>query len=160
MLLGGLWHGAAWTFVLWGIYHGLLLGLHAAWKQLDSRPLPAPFAIAGTLLLVIAGWILFRANSVTQAFDLYAAMIGLRGLEPLTHYSQTLGLYMPALYGAFGGMHGLFFLLAAASIAILAPNSQSMPRPRHPASAAVLSLIVVITITTLRTEAPFLYYQF
>lgn len=160
MLLGGLWHGAAWTFVLWGVYHGLLLGLHAAWKHFDSRRLPAPIAIAGTLALVIFGWVLFRAHSAEQAFDLYAAMIGLRGMEPLTHYSQTLGLYLPALYGAFGGMHGLLFLLAAGALTLFSPNSQMIPRPRHPAIAAALSIIVVITITTLRTEAPFLYYQF
>lgn len=160
MLLGGLWHGAAWTFVLWGMYHGLLLGMHAAWRSADARPLPAPVAVPGTLLLVIAGWVLFRAHSVSQALDLYAAMLGLRGMEPLTHYSQTLGMYLPALYGAFGGMHGVVFLLAAGAWTVLAPNSQTIFRPQHPAFAAVLSIIVVFTITTLRTEAPFLYYQF
>ena len=160
MLLGGLWHGAAWTFVLWGIYHGVLLGLHAMWRHADARRLPALVAVPGTLLLVIVGWVLFRAHSVPQALDLYAAMAGLRGMEPLAHYSQTLGLYLPTLYGTFGGMHGLMFLIVATAWSILAPNSQSTARPKHPAFATVLSIIVVITITTLQTEAPFLYYQF
>jgi len=69
MLLGGLWHGASWTFAVWGLYHGLLLAAHRAVR------LPAwfgsaflrPFAVAGTFLLVSLGWVFFRAETFAGA---------------------------------------------------------------------------------------------
>ncbi|MFK7936110.1 MAG: MBOAT family protein, partial [Saprospiraceae bacterium] len=74
MLLGGLWHGAAWNFVLWGAYHGSLLAMHRAW----SRNIPALlnfqslvklrqlFSIALMFLFILYGWLLFRASSFEQ----------------------------------------------------------------------------------------------
>lgn len=160
MFLGGLWHGAAWTFVLWGLYHGTLLGLYAAWKSIDGRRAPSLLAVPGTMFLVVIGWVLFRADSISAAGEYYAAMFGLRGWEPLSYYSATLGLNLPAVYGAFGGMHGVASLAAVTLLAFFAPNSQSLRRPDHPLAAVALALIVVVTITTLEAEAPFLYYQF
>jgi alginate O-acetyltransferase complex protein AlgI len=77
MALGGLWHGARWTFVLWGVYHGLLLVAHKAWSDLARRS-PAlerarrtsayrAAAVAFTLLAVMIGWIPFRAPSLADA---------------------------------------------------------------------------------------------
>src|SRR4051812_20068857 len=74
--LTGAWHGAAWTFVLWGFYNGVLLvgerlGGVAA---LPERRLEVPRR-ALTFLLVVLGWVLFRSGSVGQAGDFYAAMV-------------------------------------------------------------------------------------
>jgi D-alanyl-lipoteichoic acid acyltransferase DltB (MBOAT superfamily) len=70
MLLGGLWHGAAWTFVVWGGYHGALLVLQRLFTN-DPSPSRGAAAIAlarlGTFHLVVAGWVLFRAPSLSQA---------------------------------------------------------------------------------------------
>jgi alginate O-acetyltransferase complex protein AlgI len=71
MVLGGLWHGAAWTFVLWGAYHGLLLAGHRFLAE--RRPARAPGRLAtvlaqvGTFHLVVFGWVLFRAPSLGDA---------------------------------------------------------------------------------------------
>ena len=69
MLLGGLWHGAAWTFVAWGAYHGLLLALHRAlpWPRWLGAPALAPLRVAFTFLCVMLGWVLFRARSLGDA---------------------------------------------------------------------------------------------
>src|SRR3954464_10485284 len=66
MLLGGLWHGAKWTFVAWGAFHGLLLVLER-WrgKQSFYSGLPKPGRIAVTFLLVLFSWVLFRADNLT-----------------------------------------------------------------------------------------------
>ena len=69
MLLGGLWHGAAWTFVVWGGLHGLFLIVHRQRTSRDRRPLPTPVAVAGTFHLVCFAWIFFRASSVSEAWD-------------------------------------------------------------------------------------------
>jgi alginate O-acetyltransferase complex protein AlgI len=69
MLLGGLWHGANWTFIAWGLYHGLLLAINRAFTL--PRWLTGawfrPVAILSTLLAVCVGWVFFRAQSFEQA---------------------------------------------------------------------------------------------
>jgi len=80
MLLGGLWHGASWTFVAWGLYHGVLLALHRAMPRprwMSARLLRPP-AVAATFLLVCIGWVLFRAQSFADA----AVIMGLM-FQPL-----------------------------------------------------------------------------
>ncbi|HTO52345.1 MAG TPA: MBOAT family protein [Myxococcota bacterium] len=77
MLLGGLWHGAAWTFVFWGAYHGALLALHRAlpWPQWLARPVFAPARAAVTFFFVCLGWVLFRARSLADAGIVYARLL-------------------------------------------------------------------------------------
>jgi alginate O-acetyltransferase complex protein AlgI len=78
MLLGGLWHGAQWTFILWGAYHGLLLIIER-WmgKQPIYAKLPRPVRIAITFVLVLFAWVLFRSTSIEDAGRYFAAMFGL-----------------------------------------------------------------------------------
>ena len=67
MGLGGLWHGASWNFIVWGLYHGVLLALHRAWHQWRGRPprsrgpMGEAFSVALTFILVTIGWVTFRA---------------------------------------------------------------------------------------------------
>jgi D-alanyl-lipoteichoic acid acyltransferase DltB (MBOAT superfamily) len=82
MLLGGLWHGAAWTFVIWGAFHGVII---TATHYLSSLKTFAPFVAAKsrsltilkwaiTFYLVLLGWVLFRANSLDSALDILVNM--------------------------------------------------------------------------------------
>ncbi|HCN78735.1 MAG TPA: membrane-bound O-acyltransferase family protein [Verrucomicrobiales bacterium] len=87
MLLGGLWHGAAWTFIVWGGIHGLWLGLHRVWLRVkkpvvtaETRP-SAPWWLAGakwfvTFHLVCLTWLAFRADSLRHALALLGALGG------------------------------------------------------------------------------------
>jgi D-alanyl-lipoteichoic acid acyltransferase DltB (MBOAT superfamily) len=85
MLIGGFWHGAAWTFVAWGFFHGVCLAVnhlwHAFWKT-RSRPaalpawLTAGTARAFTFLLIVIGWVLFRAPDMHGARHVLEAMVG------------------------------------------------------------------------------------
>jgi alginate O-acetyltransferase complex protein AlgI len=82
MLLGGLWHGASWTFVAWGAWHGLGLAVHKAWRgrRPPSGTKPAMIAVASGWLLtygfVCAGWILFRASSLQSAWLITQKIVG------------------------------------------------------------------------------------
>lgn len=80
MLLGGLWHGANFTFVIWGAWHG---GILAVERYLEERfgpsRLPAVVRVAKTMLLVIIGWVFFRAADVTGAMRMFKGMAGLQG---------------------------------------------------------------------------------
>jgi alginate O-acetyltransferase complex protein AlgI len=105
MLLGGLWHGAAWTFVWWGAYHGALLVLHRAWRRATEPGPTRPVSRAGrngvftrgirALLkrllcfhMICLGWVLFRAGSLAHALAYY------RSLFAAPDWSLTPGLLL------------------------------------------------------------------
>ena len=88
MLLGGLWHGAGWTFVIWGGLHGLFLAANHAWQALRTRIggnllQPNPVGrVAGrclTFLAVVVAWVFFRSDDVPAAFAMLRAMTGSNG---------------------------------------------------------------------------------
>lgn len=84
MLLGGLWHGASWTFVLWGLFHGVGLAINTAWdKQLAKSPALSRvansfsglfFAHVITIITVLCGWVLFRAKTLPEAISFFSVM--------------------------------------------------------------------------------------
>jgi alginate O-acetyltransferase complex protein AlgI len=85
MLLGGLWHGANWTFVAWGAYHGILLAYERfRGKQSAYRAWPQPFRVAATFVLVLFSWVLFRSANLHEAVDYMGVMIGQGGSGPRT----------------------------------------------------------------------------
>jgi len=85
MLLGGLWHGAGWTFLAWGGLHGLFLCLNHGWMFLRKNrglpPVPRPLAVGLTFLAVTIAWVFFRAESFDAAGRMLRAMSGLGGLS-------------------------------------------------------------------------------
>ncbi|WP_417911476.1 MBOAT family O-acyltransferase [Candidatus Electronema sp. TJ] len=126
-LLGGLWHGAGWTFLLWGGLHGAALALHRLWQERGLR-LPAFFGWLCTFLFVNASWVLFRAASLEEGLRVLKGMIGLNGLvfsagmarlleqiRPLRGHFTTGTLLLPGEMG----WHLLLFGLAV----FLLPNS-------------------------------------
>jgi alginate O-acetyltransferase complex protein AlgI len=78
MLLGGLWHGASWNFVLWGSLHGAALALHRAWRRAfpESR-MPAAIAIPLTTLFTVLCWVPFRQTTWAGTRAMFAALFGL-----------------------------------------------------------------------------------
>ncbi|MEX2631602.1 MAG: MBOAT family protein [Tistlia sp.] len=157
-LLTGLWHGAAWTFVLWGAYHGALL---IAERVTGLRVL-APERLAGlrrpaTLLLVILGWILFRANSMEQAETIYDSLFAFSGWSLSPNVAAVLTnqvLAMLALGAASvllpgGFVTGLWLQEASGRTATLARG------------LLVFGLLPFVLIYAMvQTFSPFLYYQF
>jgi alginate O-acetyltransferase complex protein AlgI len=88
MVAFGLWHGAKWTFLLWGAFQGMLLVLHRLWQEAQRRfafewtGVPLDF-LSGivTFAVVSAGWVLFRAESVHQAISLLAGLVSVGSLD-------------------------------------------------------------------------------
>ena len=88
MFLGGLWHGAAWTFAIWGLLHGLYLAVNHAFQAVKpklprlirSTWLAATLAIALTYLATVIGWVFFRAESLQAAWGVLGAMAGANGV--------------------------------------------------------------------------------
>ena len=78
MLLGGLWHGANWTFLVWGAWHGAILAAERYWgEKFGPLPIPHWLRVLKTMLLVMIGWVFFRAANVTEAIKMFKGMLGL-----------------------------------------------------------------------------------
>jgi hypothetical protein len=75
--LTGLWHGAAWTFVLWGVYYGVLIGLERGALGKALEKLPRPLTHVYGLVVVVFGWVIFRAHDVNQVREYFRTMVGL-----------------------------------------------------------------------------------
>ena len=102
--LTGFWHGAAWTFLAWGLYYALLLlGEKYLWGRILER-LPAPVRHVYTLAFILLGWVIFRAETLTYAWQFISAMFGAaaggwadgRSLYYLLHFRWELLLAIPA----------------------------------------------------------------
>lgn len=81
MLLGGLWHGAAWGFVLWGGIHGLLIIGHHFWKKVGKIPLPIPLSVGITFAVVSLLWMPFRAGTLGSGRRMLQSLMGVNGMD-------------------------------------------------------------------------------
>jgi alginate O-acetyltransferase complex protein AlgI len=144
MLLGGLWHGANWTFVFWGGYHGVLLCFYKLFGGFWDR-LPAVVQRTGTFFLVVIGWVFFRSDNFSLAAVMLARM-----------FSISAGALFPGLVGL------LVALAIAASIAHFAPNTFEMNHEWSSWTVAGLSLGYTAALLAIASgqESPFLYFQF
>jgi alginate O-acetyltransferase complex protein AlgI len=147
MLLGGLWHGAAWTFVVWGLYHGVLLAGHAMMRARGWVPRSRPLSVAITFLVVVVGWVLFRARSIAEAGMMLATMFGLR---------QAEGGFLYMVNSPWT----LLVLGSGLAIAFLAPNSWQLRFPRTKLAAAMIAALLFACLLRFAEPAPFVYFQF
>jgi alginate O-acetyltransferase complex protein AlgI len=153
MLIGGLWHGAAWNFVIWGGLHGVLL----AAERLRGKAalygwLPHPFRIAATFLIVLVTWVFFRAP------DLPRAMIYLGDMLALSEAQAGAGLLAGIVYERYY----LGTLLLAAAIVWGAPQTWDWTRRLTMPRAAIALGLLALSAAVLTTQAfnPFIYFIF
>ncbi len=135
MILGGLWHGAAWTFVAWGFLHGLYLVITHAWGALRRRLFGEgestwwgrAVARAVTMLGVMVGWVFFRAESFDSALSILGSMIGLNGVNPPASLAPYFGLEpVKGLIYSRGELSQFCTLLIAALLAFFSINTQQL----------------------------------
>jgi alginate O-acetyltransferase complex protein AlgI len=145
MSLIGLWHGAGWGFVLWGLYHGLLLNAYA-WAKRRRVPLEGHFLLVITVLI---GWALFLSPDLPFAANLLSNMFGLAGIGS---FAALLSLYSPA---------ALLIAVVALFLTIVGRiESANLPSLRHPAYAAALGVLAVLCLIHLGAAVQFIYIQF
>lgn len=148
MLIGGLWHGAAWTFIAWGAYHGLLLAVHRRFGRAWDA-MPALARQAGMFLLALLGWVFFRATSFGMAMDLFRRLF--------VPTEGSLG-FSAAQLPVFA-----LVLAVAATWAMAGPNPFEMRHELRPyrrrvvmVGAFAASLAMILS----SRYSPFLYFQF
>jgi D-alanyl-lipoteichoic acid acyltransferase DltB (MBOAT superfamily) len=143
MLLGGLWHGAGWTFVIWGGLHGIFLVVNHAWQGLRQQVIglsaPRPRwsqvpAVLLTFLAVVVAWVFFRSKSVEAALRMLDAMAGANGWVLPIEWRQGLMAAMGSAVAsihfddltAFAGARQTLWIAALLAVAWFSPNSQQI----------------------------------
>ncbi|MDP2213049.1 MBOAT family protein [Phenylobacterium sp.] len=152
-LLCGLWHGAAWTFVLWGAWHGAFLVLERMGLGAVLKAIPRPAAWLYALMVVILGWVLFRAESLGRAVEVWAGMAGLRGL----------GEFSAATAIAFQPIHHWLIPVAVALAVFGLPwRVRSGQSERAWIDTAMILLLLALALLRVAqgTYSPFLYFRF
>ncbi len=153
MLLGGLWHGASFNFVIWGGIHGVMLAAERAQgKDSFYRRLARPLRVFITFVVVCLSWVFFRAKTLPEALTYFTSLFGL----------SSAGDAAEAVAGAlYTPYHGLLFALAALVVWGM-PNTwaftERLTVPRAVSGFALLVVSVLAMWT--QTVNPFLYFQF
>jgi len=170
MLLGGLWHGAGWTFVIWGALHGAYLTLNHLWRELVSeryfRWLPKWFVIFTggflTFIAVVAAWVVFRAENMMQALVMWKAMFGIE-YRPITFDAVAHGNLL--LLADMSGRGLMLLLLPGLLWAWLLPNSTRIRFIGGNLLWILLQAMIIFgllywAIDQFGSYSPFLYFQF
>ena len=163
MLLGGLWHGAGWTFVLWGLMHGIYLAIHRTWG-FTGITLPRVVSVMATFLAVLFAWVMFRAASAGDALLIWQTMLGLKGIVMPSAYATWFGGVLQFQHSPFINGVEILFMLALLLFAMTAENTPHRASLEREAptrrSAVVVGGMVVVSIMALGHPTTFLYYQF
>jgi len=170
MLLGGLWHGAGWTFIIWGGLHGLYLTINHLWREMVAarflRWIPNWLgALTGgalTFIAVVAAWVVFRSNDMLQAATILKAMFGIAS-RPVSFEAVMHGnlLLLTDMSG-----RDLLRLLAPGLLWVwLLPNSTRVRFIKGNTLLMLLQAAVVLGMLYLAIDqfgsySPFLYFQF
>ena len=151
MALGGLWHGASWTFLVWGIWHGVGLMGARLWHAAGGPAIPSVAAHFLTLIFVMIGWLLFRAQDWHVVQTMMTALLGLNGLSlssPMTAAARPVEL----------------LTLGVSLFVVYAPALPEYPLRRYidrpPFELALLLWLCALWTMQSRTVIPFLYFQF
>ncbi len=185
MLLGGLWHGAGWTFVVWGALHGFYLMINHGWRAL-RRALGHDLSCSSwwgrglslliTFMAVVVAWVFFRAESFGGAMNILEGMCGVNGfylkadwlfkLGGIGVYLQELGIVFAQMTTNFDKFWIINIFLTLL-IAWFMPNTQQFMYGKirwqwqpSPAWAVSMALVATIALLSLTRVSEFLYFQF
>jgi alginate O-acetyltransferase complex protein AlgI len=153
MLLGGLWHGASWNFVIWGGIHGGMLAIE---RTRSGRSFfgafPRSLRIALTFLIMCLAWVFFRSETLTGAGSFLKSLFGQGELLQATD-AIAATIYTPYHISIFG---------VCGIIVWCAPQVWDFTQKLTPAKAGVIFGLLVLSIAFLWTQTvnPFLYFQF
>ncbi|MEM8561383.1 MAG: MBOAT family protein [Pseudomonadota bacterium] len=162
-LIGGFWHGAGWTFVVWGALHGIALCINRWWQGVG---IVMPKLLAGfiTFLFVSTALVVFRAEDMGSAFEMLGAMIGNHGMSTWQagwqHSAQGFQSWRDV-----AGPINIVWIIIFAAVTFLAPNSTQIARGAKRFTSAHVALVAMALfasiLLTISSEPPeFLYFDF
>jgi D-alanyl-lipoteichoic acid acyltransferase DltB (MBOAT superfamily) len=166
MLLGGLWHGAAWTFIVWGAFHGVILALYRALsidalieRATGSGAVIINVAAWGVMsVLTLIGWTFFRAQSLPDAFaalDRAFTFDSLRTLSDVPEATLVLSLTVPLVVA---NVANRFFEPVLKSLAAESKTAGALPALAR--ISAVLTLLCSVAFLSAEGQQDFIYFDF
>ena len=187
MLLGGLWHGAGWNFLIWGALHGAYLMINHAWRALrSSLGLSDAMGIVGqwtsrllTFLCVVIAWVFFRASDVDAALRMLTSMVGWNGWvaegDALARISSLASFHpIDVARDLAGAIRPYLLVLVLIAFVWILPNTQqiiegvgglsgrrySLHWQPSATWACAVATILMFTVSQMSHVSPFLYFQF
>ncbi|MCF0186609.1 MAG: MBOAT family protein [Bacteroidaceae bacterium] len=170
--LSGLWHGAGWTFVVWGVMHGVALCFHRLAKNVIQK-IPSFITFVATFAFVNLAWVFFRAETFLSAKNLiYSLLLGGKGIVP---DSDMFGTFVGGNIGDFLALffagHTLDLIKALISlvlltvfllVAILAPSSHALATKERIGryEGIILGIMMVLSLMTFMNLSEFIYFNF
>jgi len=167
-IIGGIWHGAGWTFIFWGFLHGFALIIHRIWNQLGFK-INTLFAWFVTFNFINITWVFFRASEWNDAVNIIRSMLGLNGMVLPNIFFEKLSFL--STYGVdFGGflehIHGslftFFWLFLTLFLVLFCKNSmEKMANFRLNYQTALFTAgLLVYSIYSMYEVSEFLYFNF
>jgi alginate O-acetyltransferase complex protein AlgI len=149
MLLGGLWHGAYWTYVVWGAYHAFLLEVHHHMKHVKWIPRNLIYAQIGTFFVATIGWVFFRPPTFEVSWAFFTTMFD------VVHFFDVI----PKFDIGF-----ILLVIVGLYMAMIAPNAYELVHIKLIESkkryAFVMGILAMICVLYMSQSGPFLYFQF
>jgi alginate O-acetyltransferase complex protein AlgI len=163
--LCGLWHGASWNFVIWGLFHGTFLVIERLGVGSRLQRLGRPLRHAYLLLVVMVGWVFFRAETLPQAASFLRAMAGLGAAQPTPYavaYFLTPELWLALVAGAIGATPVVPALLRWRSERAQQGSNAVLTWALDAAGTAAVSALMIASLMQVasRTYNPFIYFRF
>src|SRR5690606_29800866 len=154
-IFSGLWHGAAWTFVIWGAYHGFFLVIERMFLNKVFEKLPGVIRTGITFVIVVFGWVLFRAEYLGQAIGFFKAML-IPGYQGVGMEASVKVALLCALVFSFFALipkvelwqHKVLF------------NPPGLLKSLLFAFSTVVLLMVCISVIAASGFNPFIYFRF
>jgi len=169
-LVAGVWHGSGWTYVIYGVMHGLAIATFLGWREFAGFKLPSPVAWLITMVTVVCGLVMFRAPDVSTALTMLGHMWGIAG-----DAAQATAIKLDSA-------QALSMIVIMGAVTLLMPNTQQIlhhewpvidSKPEEAANAAglvawrptfgtafVTACIFTAAITSIGSSSGFLYYKF
>lgn len=174
MLLGGLWHGANWTFMLWGGLHGFYLSVNHAFRHATKGRTIAPAwqmplraaSVVLTFACTTLAWIVFRSADLTAARNVLGGFVGL-GHSSIVSFSPLAGVALLLLFGLVWFMPNTMELLWTHRPALPSPYAEQPVKPARrfawrptPLQAGLYGVLCIVAVLALSNLKPFIYFQF
>jgi alginate O-acetyltransferase complex protein AlgI len=169
-LFAGVWHGAGWTYIIYGLMHGIAIATFLAWREFSGIKLPAPLAWLITMITVVCGLVMFRSSDVPTAFKMFGDMVALNGIS-------DVGAVL-----AIDSAQALSMIVVMGAVALLLPNTQQFLHHEWPvidtmpedtalvaglvawkpklSSAFLTAMVLTAGIASIGSSSGFLYYKF
>jgi alginate O-acetyltransferase complex protein AlgI len=161
MLLGGLWHGASWMFVIWGAIHGLFLSIERLVLDYLKIDLGNKWLWRYVVFIIVCfAWVFFRADSFDFALQTVQSMALMNGIEPLEWTYNFHGVPLPEVVKFKGGVK-VFLGLAAGLVAVrFMPNTQQIKIQKTWWFAVGMAVVLFICLINVDKPSPFIYFRF